>query len=230
MTMVLLICVAAAVVAMAPVLAVGSLRRRAFACASAMLEALATAPSRARARICEQMGLWLAAALLDLGNHLMLSAEERRAIRLRRWLSSPRAHRLGVEAAAVRAGARRLDEVTLEILIGERTQENNPARTLAFSCVVYEPPGRGASDPPEDVPAFFWRIVNSASPGYSGSSVTVEVPELKTALIVYYARPLPPADTPGGRFLDEGVHGGTLELGEAPSARIGAPAPPSPGP
>jgi len=51
----------------------------------------------------------------------MLFADERKAFRLRGWLPSARARRRRVAAAAVRAGARRLDEVTLEIPIGERT-------------------------------------------------------------------------------------------------------------
>ncbi|MBA3491087.1 MAG: hypothetical protein H0T55_03290 [Rubrobacteraceae bacterium] len=195
MALLLLMCVAAAV---APVLAHGSLRRRAFTHAATSLKALA--------RISEAIRLRLAAALLDLGNHLMLSADERKAFRLRGWLSSARARRLGVAAAAVRAGARRFDGVTLEIPVGERTQEGNPGRTLALSCVVYEPPGRGAGDPLEDVPSLFWRVVNRASPGHRGPSVTVEVPELHRALITYHARPLHQAESPGARFLDEGVH------------------------
>ncbi|HET7270711.1 MAG TPA: hypothetical protein VFI90_06445 [Rubrobacter sp.] len=105
----LVVCVSVAAVSLR---AVGSLRRR----AALRLQALVSAPAR------------LAAALLDLGNHLMLSAEERRAMRLRRWLSSTRARRLGVAAAAVRAEAKRLDDVTLEIPIGTRTLEGNPGR------------------------------------------------------------------------------------------------------
>jgi hypothetical protein len=65
-------------------------------------------------KISEAVRLRLAAALLDLGNHLMLSAEERRTFRLRKSLSSARARRLGLYIAAVKAGARRLDEVILE--------------------------------------------------------------------------------------------------------------------
>lgn len=75
------------------------------------LKALAAAPGCAPARISEAIRLRLVAALLDLGNHLMLSADERKAFRLRGWLSSARARRLGVATAAVRVGARRLDEV-----------------------------------------------------------------------------------------------------------------------
>jgi len=52
------------------------------------LKALAAAPGCAPARISEAIRLRLAAALLDLGNHLMLSADERKAFRLRGWLSS----------------------------------------------------------------------------------------------------------------------------------------------
>ena len=97
--------------------------------------------------------------------------------------------------------------MTLEIAIGERRQEGNPKRTLALSCVVYESPGHHASDPPEDVPALFWRVVNRASPGHRGPSVTVDVPDLDRALISYHARPLRLAGgTTGTRFFDEGTH------------------------
>jgi hypothetical protein len=150
----------------------------------------AAAPNRSLAKISEAVRLRLAAALLDLGNHLMLSAEERRAFRLRKRLSSPRARRLGVAAAALKAGARRLDDVTLEIPIGERAQEGNPKRTLALSCVVCESPGHHASDSPEEGGSLFWRVANRPSPGRRGPSVTVDVPDLDRALISYYARPL----------------------------------------
>jgi hypothetical protein len=43
------------------------------------LKALAAAPGCAPTRISEAIRLRLAAALLDLGNHLMLSADERKA-------------------------------------------------------------------------------------------------------------------------------------------------------
>jgi hypothetical protein len=167
----------------------------------------ATAPDRSLVKNPEAARLMLAAALLDLGNHLMLSAEERRAFRLRKWLSSARARRLGLYVAAVKAGARRLDEVILEIPIGERAQEGNPKRTLALSCVVYGPSDRGASDPPEDVPALFWRVANRLSPGQHGPSVTVDVPDLQRALISYHARPLRFAGgATGAHFFDEGTH------------------------
>ena len=199
MALLLLMCVAAAV---APVLAHGSLRRRAFTHAATSLKALA--------RISEAIRLRLAAALLDLGNHLMLSADERKAFRLRGWLSSARARRLGVAAAAVRAGARRFDGVTLEIPVGERTQEGNPGRTLALSCVVYEPLGDlpgGTSDAPEDAPSLFWRVANRGSPGHLGPSVTVEIPELERALVSYHARPLRlSGGAPAARFFEEGTH------------------------
>jgi hypothetical protein len=66
------------------------------------LKALAAALGCAPARISEAIRLRLVAALLDLGNHLMLSADERKAFRLRGWLSSARARRLVVAAAADR--------------------------------------------------------------------------------------------------------------------------------
>jgi len=173
----------------------------------------ATAPERSLAKISEVVRLGLAAALLDLGNHLMLCAEERRALRLRKRLSSARAHRLGLYVAAAKAGARRLDEVTLEIPIGERAQEGNANRTLALSCVVYGTPDRGPSDPPEDAPFLFWRVANRPSPGQRGPSVTVDVPDLDRALISYHARPLRIAGgatdgATGACFSDEGTHDG----------------------
>ena len=115
----------------------------------------------------------------------------------------------------MKAGASRLDEVTLEIPIGARHQEGNPKRTLALSCVVYESPGHHASNLPEDVPALFWRVVNRASPGHHGPSVTVDVPDLDRALISYHARPLRLAGgakggANGARFFDEGRHEGSV--------------------
>jgi hypothetical protein len=171
------------------------------------------APDRPLAKISEAVRLRLAAALLDLGNHLMLCPEERRALRLRKRLSSARAHRLGLYVAAAKAGARRVDEVTLEIPIGERAQEGNANRTLALSCVVYGTPDRGPSDPPEDAPFLFWRVVNRPSPGQRGPSVTVDVPDLDRALISYHARPLRIAGgatggATGACFSDEGTHDG----------------------
>jgi hypothetical protein len=149
-------------------------------------------------------------ALLDLGNHLMLCAEERRAFRLRKTLSSARARRLGAAAAALRAGARRRDDVTLEIPIGERVQEGNPKRTLVLSCVVYGTPYGGPSDPPEDAPFLFWRVANRPSLGQRGPSVTVDVPDLERALISYHARPLRIAGGgTGACFSDEGTHEGS---------------------
>ena len=171
--------------------------------------AVAAAPTPVRAKLSEAVRLRLAAALLDLGNYLMLSAEERRAFRLRKTLSSARARRLGLYVVAVKAGARRLDDVTLEIPIGERPQEGNPKRTLALSCVVYGTPDRGASDRPKDVPALFWRVANGPSSGHRGPSVTVDVPDLERALISYYARPLRLAGGAiGASFFDEGTHDG----------------------
>jgi hypothetical protein len=116
-----------------------------------------------------------------------------------------------LHGAAVKAGARRLDEVTLEIAIGERPQEGNPKRTLALSCIVYESPDHHASDPPEDVPALFWRVANRPSPRHRGPSVTVDVPDLDRAIIAYHARPLRLAGgatggANGARFFEEGTH------------------------
>jgi hypothetical protein len=161
------------------------------------------------AKTFEAIRLRVAAALLDLGNHMMLSAEERKAFRLRKRLSSARARRLGVAVAAAKVGARRIDDITLEIPIGERAQEGNPRRTLALSCVVHEPSDRCQADEPEDAPSLFWRVANRASLGYRGPSVTVDIPDLERALIFYHAGPLRPArGATGARFFDEGTHDG----------------------
>ena len=85
----------------------------------------------------ERARLRTAASLLDLGNHLMLCDEERKARRLQRRLSGCRARLFGLEAAALRLGAKQTDEVTLELPVGSREQEGNPSRTLAISCVVH---------------------------------------------------------------------------------------------
>lgn len=92
-------------------------------------------------RVRERVRPWVAAALLDLGNYLMLCDEERKARRLEKRLSGCAARRLGLEAAALRLGARRADEVTLEIPVGSREQEGNPTRTLVVSYVVHHPFG-----------------------------------------------------------------------------------------
>ena len=152
----------------------------------------------------ERARLRTAAALIDLGNHLMLCREERRARRLEKRLSGQRARRLGLEAAALRLGAARADEVTLELPIGSRAQEGNPSRTLALSCVVHHPPQEGHPEARAHDCTRSWRVVNRPSPGYRGPSTTSEVPSLGRALLAYHARPLRPER--GGRSLDEGVH------------------------
>ena len=183
-------------------------------------------------RLVEGARLRLAAALLDLGHYLMLCDEERRARgivkklsgrnKLRPWLRP----RLDLEAAAIRAGARRADEVTLEIPVGSRVQEGNPGRTLALSCVVHHPPRDGQTlenSSQGDDCTLMWRVTNRPSEGYQGPSVTSDLPSLERALIAYHARPI----TRGGRFLDEGVHEaatpvlpGTANLGQdTPQAR-----------
>ena len=115
-------------------------------------------------------------------------------------------------SAATKAGAKRLDDLTLEIPLGERAQEGNPARTLVLSCVLYEPPrGRDREDGPEDAPYLFWRVANRVSPGHRGPTVTVEVTNLERALICYHARPLRLAGGASGvRFFDEDVHDETV--------------------
>ncbi|QIN84605.1 hypothetical protein GBA63_19595 [Rubrobacter tropicus] len=153
----------------------------------------------------ERARLRIAAALLDLGNHLMLCDEERKARRLEKRLSGHRTRRLGLEAAALRLGATRADEVTLELPVGSREQEGNPSRTLAISCVVHHPP-RGEYPVAQDGDCTTsWRVVNRPSPGYRGPSSMCEVPSLERALVAYHARPLRPLSK-GRRFLDEDVH------------------------
>ena len=164
-------------------------------------------------RVRERARLRVAAALLDLGNHLMLCDEERKARRLEKRLFGGRAtRRHGLEAAALRSGARRADEVTLEFPVGSREQEGNPTGTLAISCVVHHPP-RGEYPAAQDRDrTLSWRVVNRPSPGYRGPSATCEVPSLERALLAYHARPLRPLRQ-GGRFFDEGVHHDAPEAG-----------------
>jgi hypothetical protein len=163
--------------------------------------------SKLSGRARERSRLRIAAVLLDLGNHLMLCDEERRARRLERKLSGRRARRLGLEAAALRSGARRADEVTLELPIGSREQEGNPSRTLAISCAVHHPPQGEHPTAGKGDCTLSWRVVNRPSPGYRGPSTLCEVPSLERALLAYHARPLRPLRQ-GGRFFDEGLHHG----------------------
>jgi len=61
-----------------------------------------------------------------------------------------------------------------------------------------------------DGASLFWRVVNRASPGRRGPSVTVDVPDLDRALIAYHAPPLRLAgEEVGARFFDEGTHDGS---------------------
>lgn len=153
----------------------------------------------------ERVRLRIAAALLDLGGYLMLCDEERNARRLEKRLSGRRAWRLGLEATALRLGARQADEVTLELPVGSREQEGNPSRTLVLSCVVHHPP-RGEYPGAQDGDCTLsWRVVNRPSPGYRGPSTMCEVPSLGRALVAYHAQPLRPLSK-GGRFFDEDVH------------------------
>lgn len=169
----------------------------------------------------ERARLRIAAALLDLGNHLMLCDEERKARRLERRLSGPRARRLGLEAAALRLGAKRADEVTYELPVGSREQEGNPSRTLAISCVVHHPP-RGEYPAVQDGDCTLsWRVVNRPSQGYRGPSTMCEVPSLERALVAYHARALRPLSK-GGRFFDEDVHHAAGSAG-SPNGSFGLP-------
>ena len=169
----------------------------------------------------ERLRLRIAATLLDLGNYLMLCDEERKARRLERRLSGRRTRRLGLEAAALRLGARRADEVTLELPVGSREQEGNTSRTLAISYVVHHPP-RGEHRAARDGDCTLsWRVVNRPSPGYRGPSTMCEVPSLERALVAYHARPLRPLRE-GGRFLDEDVHHAAGSAGSA-DGRLSSP-------
>lgn len=155
-------------------------------------------------RVRERARLRVAAALLDLGGHLMLCDEERKARRLEKRLSGCLARQLGLEATALRLGARRADEVTLEIPVGSREQEGNPTRTLVISCLVHHPPRGGYPTAQAYDCKSSWRVVNRPSSGYRGPSTTCEAPSLERALLAYHARPLHPER--GGRFFDEGLH------------------------
>lgn len=169
----------------------------------------------------ERARLRIAAALLDLGGYLMLCDEERKARRLERRLSGRRTRRLGLEAAALRLGARQADEVTLELPVGSREQEGNPSRTLAVSCVVHHPP-RGQHQAARDGDCTLsWRVVNRPSPGYRGPSTMCEVTSLERALVAYHARPLRHLSK-GGRFFDEDAHHAAGDAGN-PNGRSSLP-------
>ena len=161
--------------AVAPALGVPALRRR-----------LARAIARARKRLAERARLRLAAALLDLGNHLMLCDEERRARRLRRLLEKARRRGRDPEGVLRRFGGSQTDDVTFEAPIGSRPHEGNPARTLEISCALSRPPADAlGADVPEPVVA--WRVTNRPSEGQPGPVSYSEVPDLERALLSYYA-------------------------------------------
>jgi hypothetical protein len=91
-----------------------------------------------------------------------------------------------------------------------RGRRGRPGRaSLALSCVVYEP--LDPDDGTEEAPYLFWRVANRASPGYRGTSVTVEVTDLERALLSYHARPLRLArGATGSCFFEEDVHHETV--------------------
>ena len=165
--------------AVAPAVAVPALRRR-----------IARAIARARKRLTERARLRLAAALLDLGNHLMLCDEERRARRLSRVLEKARRRGSDPEDALRRFGGSRTDDVTFEAPIGSRPHEGNPSRTLEISCALSRPAkladalGAGVSEP-----VIAWRVTNRPSGGRPGPVSYSEVPDLERALLCYYAPP-----------------------------------------
>ena len=163
--------------AVAPALGVPALRRR-----------LVRAIARARKRLAERARLRLAAALLDLGNHLMLCDEERRARRLGGLLEKARRRGHDPETVLRRFGGSQTDEVTFEAPIGSRPHEADPARTLEISCALSRPAkladALGAGVPE---PAVAWRVTNRPSEGRPGPVSYSEVPNLERALLSYYA-------------------------------------------
>jgi hypothetical protein len=175
--------------------------------AAGAVKALAATLARVRAGIAERTRLRVAAALLDLGHHLMLCDEERRARRLRRLLH--RAARTGRNPEEVlrRLGGVEADEVTVEAPVGSRPQEGNPTRTLHLSCVLHRPPeGPPAGRVGERrAPEVAWRVTNRPSAGHRGPTTYSEVPTLERALLSYHA-PVLRTPAAGGRFFDEGVH------------------------
>ena len=180
-----LLIVASLAVALA--LGVPALRRR-----------LARAIARARKRLAERARLRLAAALLDLGNHLMLCDEERRARRLGRVLEKARHRGRDPEDVLRRFGGSRTDDVTFEAPIGSRPHEGNPSRVLEISCALSRPPadapGAGVSEP-----AVAWRVTNRPSGRRPGPVSYSEVPDLERALLSYYApSPARPGDSSAG--------------------------------
>ncbi|CAA9470647.1 MAG: hypothetical protein AVDCRST_MAG05-526 [uncultured Rubrobacteraceae bacterium] len=175
--MTLLIC---ASLAAAPALGIPALRRR-----------LARAIARARRRLAERARLRLAAALLDLGNHLMLCDEERRARRLRGLLERARRRGRDLEDALRRFGGSRTDDVTFEARIGSRPHEGNPSRVLEISCALSRPAKlAGALDAGVSEPVIAWRVTNRPSEGRPGPISYSEMPDLERALLCYYAPPL----------------------------------------
>ena len=168
-----LLIVASLVAALA--LAVPALRRR-----------VARAIARARKRLAERARLRFAAALLDLGNHLMLCDEERRARRLSRVLEKARRRGSDPEDVLRRFGGSRTDDVTFEAPIGSRPHEGNPSRVLEISCALSRPPAGACGSEP----VVAWRVTNRPSEGRPGPVSYSEVPDLERALLSYYAPPL----------------------------------------
>ena len=161
---------------------------------------VARAITRARKRLAERARLRLAAALLDLGNHLMLCDEERRARRLRGLLEKAGRRGYDPEDVLRRFGGSQTDDVTFEAPIGSRTHEGDPSRTLEISCVLSrpaKPAGALGARVPE--PAVAWRVTNRPSGGRPGAVSYSEVPDLERALLSYYAPPpAHPVDSSAG--------------------------------
>ena len=152
----------------------------------ALRQRVARAITRAQKRLAERARLRLAAALLDLGNDLMLCDEERRARRLRGPLEKARCRGRDPEDVLRRFGGSRTDDVTFEAPIGSRPHEGNPSRTLVISCALSRAPtdplGAGVYEP-----VVAWRVTNRPSGGRPGPVSYSEVPDLERALLSYYA-------------------------------------------
>jgi hypothetical protein len=98
---------------------------------------------------------------------------------------------------------------SLETTVGEgsaRASWPRFARPLLRRLQPLDP-----DDGTEEAPYLFWRLANRASPGYRGTSVTVEVTDLERGLLSYHARPLRLArGATGSRFFEEDVHHETV--------------------
>ncbi len=212
----------------------GRLKASAKAGAAAVGRAVSGALRRRWARISERLRLRVAAALLDAGNHLMLSDDERRALRVEKKLRAavsrgPRrarrqALRLGAEAWR---GSESEDFEVLCVPVGARPEAGG-LRQLSLSCVLYPP-----FDPYDERGGchFVWRVANGPAPDPSGRpgrgpTSYCEVPTLHQALVSYFAPPVRPGKD---LFWEEEAaypepHGAPLPEEPAPASEAQAPA------